>query len=89
MNLEEAIAVMESDEKDFKVIRQATSVIIAAGLCPSCACSGLRNKLGEFQEGDLYEHAGRECPTCGEFSICGPQPEFAEFDTHSDADPGL
>jgi hypothetical protein len=95
MTLDEAIAIMKSDSPpkmspaEFKQIREAEKVIVRAGLCPSCACDGAKNKLGEWQEGDVYNNAGRECLQCEDFHVCGPQPEYELADGPSDADSGL
>jgi hypothetical protein len=73
--------------------RAAEKVIIAAGLCPHCACASepIRSRLEEWQPGNYWQNAGRECPNCGEFIVCGEQPEFENQATEwrGDADPGL
>jgi len=72
--------------------KQAEAAIVAAGFCPSCATDRRKVKLLPWQPGNRELYAGRECPECEQFCVCGPQPEYADEFTEpafSDADPGL
>lgn len=88
--LGQALAYAKGEAYDYRTWVAAEQVIIAAGLCPNCACDGERTRLGPWQEGNAHEYAGRECPECEEFAVCGEQKEYAWCeDGPSDADPGL
>lgn len=66
-------------------------VLVSAGICPSCASAEepMVSHLGDWQPGDYWNHAGRSCPNCEEFYICGEQPEYEPDPWMGDADPGL
>ena len=68
---------------------EAEAALIAAGYCPYCACNDLHVKLLDWQDGNYWEHAGRECPDCEQFVICGEQPEYCHDGWRGDYDPGL
>jgi len=77
------------EERDWKA---AEAVLIKAGYCPSCASDSeepLRSKLGKWEPGDYWNYAGRACPNCEEFFVCGEQPEYEPDPWMGDADPGL
>ncbi len=76
------------ESRDWKAARK---VLVAAGLCPNCACDGHRVRLGKWQPGDYHHNAGKRCPDCEEFVVCGVQTEFesAATEWRGDADPGL
>jgi hypothetical protein len=78
---------------DIKEWKEANVVLADAGICPSCYINdGVVSRLMEWQPGSADEYAGRECPVCEEFAVCGEQEmEYGPvgYDEHSDADPGL
>lgn len=90
MDLRSALRYAKGQEWSREDWAEAEKVIVKAGLCPSCACHGLRQKLGPWTPGNQETWAGRECLGCGDFVIQGPQPEYDTGpECFSDADPGL
>lgn len=85
-----AMKTVQNDGSSSKEIDNAVSTLLGEGLCPDCAAQGETSRLRKWQAGNYYENAGRECPNCEAFHVCGIQPEYADaMDCHSDADPGL
>jgi len=75
-----------------KLWKEAENACMNAGICWSCwANEGRRVKLSRWNPGNIWAHAGRECPECGEFTVCGEQPEYGDAgdEWRGDADPGL
>ena len=90
MTLKEAIKFARSDDMNRETWHRARHVIIDADLCPGCIQDNHRAKLLPWEAGDYYNHAGRRCPDCEDFFVCGPQPEYdTSPDCFSDADSGL
>lgn len=89
MTLRAAIAYVQGEAYDHETWREAERVIVAAGLCPSCIQDGHRQRLNKWEPGNYWEHAGRQCPDCEEFFVCGEQPEYEPDPWQGDADPGL
>jgi hypothetical protein len=69
----------------------ARKVLVENGYCPNCARGGEKSQLAEWEPGNYWNHAGRECYNCEEFVVCGEQPEYgdASDEWRGDADPGL
>jgi hypothetical protein len=98
MTIQEAVKFLSAELADDFVMnqpwydteREAWRTLIEAGVCPTCASeTGKIVKLGKWQAGNYYEHAGRECPECEEFFVCGEQPEYEPDGWSGDAAPGL
>jgi hypothetical protein len=88
MTLRAAIAFVQGNEY-LETWTHAERVIVQAGICPSCIQAGHRSRLNRWEPGNNWEHAGRICPDCEEFFICGEQPEYEPDPWAGDADHGL
>lgn len=73
MTLNRAFEVAILDDCPPGLWEDAETVIIKAGYCPYCACDGEQSKLGQWEAGTHETYAGRECPYCEQFVICGSQ----------------
>jgi hypothetical protein len=84
MNVTEALKVALQDDVTLAEFKRAERVIIAAGMCPHCACNGQRTRLGKHEAATRESYAGRSCPSCEEFIPDTVQPD----DCHERADYG-
>ena len=96
--LAELRAAWHAEPPDLARLRRAQAPIVAAGFCPTCAIDdGPPAELGEFEPGDRWNRAGRECCLCGDFFQTADEYETEDYGGAmdaaggivSDADPGL
>lgn len=89
LTLRQAIAYVKGPNYERSAYREAERVIVRAGLCPSCIQDNHRARLNRWEPGNYWNNAGRACPDCEEFFVCGEQPEYEPDPWQGDADPGL
>lgn len=107
MTLKQSLSIAVRDYSDEDWARfgqtewnQAEAFLVASRLCPRCACDGETVKLGRYHAPTAETYGGRYCPTCEDFTVCGPQDSGFErapcyggteslIGIVSDADPGL
>lgn len=99
MTIQTALSLARVDDLPNVQWREVEKTLLAARICPSCACDGYTVALGPFEPGNAWEYSGRSCPQCEEFYPDRQRGEFDRSDyggvlaadgcVYSDADSGL